>query len=420
MTFGASATSAVARVLPWLFGAYLVSLLTSMSGMEIFSSLCLLALIWYLVVNRPERKPPVPPFLPALAVFALIVGIGIYLGKAPSAEKWHDAGRLRFVVWYAGLFYLLRYPMRDFPWLPVLAVAAALMSVYGICQHFMPLDLFRPEGKQIILYAIPETKTGPLVLGAFNHHLTFSNVFLFPAALFFSLGIGDWRRRWYYLLLGLVLFLLCLWTQSRAAWIAVPVTAFIIALGKSGRLAVGAAVLGAVALTTLYYTDAGFHQRFERTFFQEDDFYNGGPRTRLWSANWQMFKESPWLGIGWNNNERFAKPYVDKLFPAQKDNFYGHAHSEIIQVLATTGLLGLTAYLLLWAAVFLRLARATLRLSLDGPERWIALGLLGGFIGFHLQGLTQWNFGDAEVLHNVIFYWAIAAGLGQPRFVPKG
>ncbi len=409
--------AAVERALPWIFGAYLASLLVSLSGMEIFSSLCLVASVVYLIRKRPEKKMPLPPFLPALAVFTLIVGIGIYLGKAPASEKWHDAGRIRFFVWYVALYYFLRYPMRDFPWIVVLAVVSALMGVYGVCQHFIPVDLFRPAGKQIILYAIPETRTGPLVIGAFNHHLSFSNVFLFPAALFFSLGIGDWRRRWYYLALGLLLFLVVLWTQSRAAWLAVPVTAFVIALGKSGRLALGAAALAAVSLTTLYYTDDGFHQRFDRTFFQKDDFYNGGPRVRLWAANWQMFKEHPWFGIGWMNNERFSKAYVDHLYPKEKENFYGHAHSEFIQVLATSGILGLLSYLVLWAAVMLRLFRNTMNLSLDGTDRWVALGLLGGFVGFHLQGLTQWNFGDAEVLHNVIFYWAVAAGLGQPRYV---
>ena len=111
---------ALERALPWLFGAYLVSLLTSISGMEIFSSLCLVISVWFLVVRRPERPLPLPAFLPGLALFAVVVGIGVFLGKAPSADKWHDAGRLRFVVWYVALYYLVRYPMRDFPWPPVL------------------------------------------------------------------------------------------------------------------------------------------------------------------------------------------------------------------------------------------------------------------------------------------------------------
>lgn len=408
----------VERSLPWIFGAYLVSLTCSMSGMEIFSTLLLVGTVYLWFVKRPEKRPPVPPFLPAFAVFAVIVGIGIALSSASSADRWKEFGRIRFVIWYAVLFYWLRYEGRKFPWMPVLAGASALIGVYGVCQHFIPVDLFHAEGKKIILYAIPETKTGPLVLGAFNHHLTFSNVYLTFAALFFSVGIGDVRRRWPYLMLGLLHFLLCFWTQSRSAWIAVPIAAFVVAMGKSRRLAFGAVALAAVTLTTLYWTDAGFHQRFERTFFQKDDLYNGGPRYRLWAANWEMFKERPWFGVGWNQNERLAKTYVDRLYPKRTDNFYGHAHSQFVQVLSSAGALGLLAYLILWAAVFVRLVKGAGRLSLDGVDRWIALGLLGGFVGFHIQGLTQWNFGDAEVLHNVLFFWAVAAQLGQPRYNP--
>ena len=49
--------------------------------------------------------------------------------------------------------------------------------------------------------------------------------------------------------------------------------------------------------------------------------------------------------------------------------------------------------------------------------------LLAAFIGFHVQGLTQWNFGDAEVAHNVVFFWALAAAMpykkvGRPCGIP--
>jgi len=34
-----------------------------------------------------------------------------------------------------------------------------------------------------------------------------------------------------------------------------------------------------------------------------------------------------------------------------------------------------------------------------------------------IQGLTQWNFGDAEVLHNLIFFWAIVAVLSEKEIL---
>jgi O-antigen ligase len=159
---------------------------------------------------------------------------------------------------------------------------------------------------------------------------------------------------------------------------------------------------GAVALVSFffvatYFADNGFKQRFDRTVFQKDDFYNLGPRTRLWHAQWEIFKDHPWIGVGYNNNERLAKTYVDRLYPSRSDNFYGHAHNTPLQILATTGLLGSIAYLWLWGTIFW---------SLYQKRSW---GLIAAFVGFQIQGLTQWNFGDAEVVHSLMFFWALAA-----------
>ena len=160
---------------------------------------------------------------------------------------------------------------------------------------------------------------------------------------------------------------------------------------------------------------SGFRARFDRTVVRPEKHYSLSARSKLWHANWEMFKEHPVIGIGYNNNERKAQEYVDRLYPENiDDNFYGHAHSTPLQILATTGLLGFAIYLLLWFAVF----RKTVTLAFQPimcREKWLGIGLLAGFIGFHVQGITQWNFGDAEVLHNLMFIWALLATLPEPE-----
>jgi O-antigen ligase len=253
------------------------------------------------------------------------------------------------------------------------------------------VDWIRPEGKKVLLFAIPDQKIGPLVVGFFNHHLTFANVFLLYACLFFSF------RKWPYVIMGAYLFLLCVWTQSRAAWAAIPLCLGLLVIPSSKRMRWRAVALVSFFFVATYFADNGFKQRFDRTVFQKDDFYNLGPRTRLWHAQWEIFKDHPWIGVGYNNNERLAKTYVDRLYPSRSDNFYGHAHNTPLQILATTGLLGSIAYLWLWGTIFW---------SLYQKRSW---GLIAAFVGFQIQGLTQWNFGDAEVVHSLMFFWALAA-----------
>jgi putative inorganic carbon (HCO3(-)) transporter len=263
------------------------------------------------------------------------------------------------------------------------------------------------------MYAVQDEKIGPLVVGTFNHHLTFSNIYIFYACLFTSVGLFLLPRKWWVLGMGAFLYVLVFWTESRAAWVAIPITLLLIASFKSKKAVAICIGIALVLGFTFLKVDPGFRERLGRTFVKKDGLYHLGARARLWDAQLEMFKEHPILGIGFNNNERRSKEFVDKLFPDTKNNFYGHAHSEILQIMASMGILGLLAFLWLWFEVFRDCIVSLKRWPRASLEYWIALGCFAAFVGFHVQGITQWNFGDAEVLHNVLFFWAVVAILRQ-------
>jgi O-antigen ligase len=395
------------RALSFLLSAYVVSLATSISGMELFASLLVVAVL-ILYKGFPPFKSV--PFLPSILAFVLVAWISTLLSDAAWADKRYDLQRMRFFFLYIFLFFgLLQAEGMGFRWEKPLLWVVLFIAVYGTIQHFVGVDWFRPEGKKVILYAIADQKIGPLVIGTFNHHLTFSNIYLIYACLFTAWGLSELRTKWGYFVVGLWLFLLCAWTHSRTGWLTIGVVGAILAGWKS-RKAVGIALLLFVGLIAfLFMTDAGFRGRVDRTFIHPDEAYSADSRTRLWHANWEMFKSSPLLGVGYNNNERHAKEMVDKLYPETKEtNFYGHAHCAFLQVLTATGILGLIAFLCIWVGVF-RKNFLWIRHASSSWDRWTAIGLSTGLIGFHLQGLTQWNFGDAEVIHNIIFWWAVIA-----------
>ncbi len=393
-----------------------------MSGMEIFSSLLGLCLAVECYLRRSARSKWIfPPFTFAFLIFIAAALLGIIAGPAKLSQKFYDFGRMRLFLLYAIAFYELVFFSPSRRWLIPLVVSCCVVGVFGILQHFVPNDFLYFGTGRIIVYAIPEQHIGSLVVGFFNHHLTFSNVFSFYACLFTALGFsGDPKRRWY-LALGLFLLLLLFWTQSRAAWMAIPVMVLVIAFGKSVKWAGACFVFGIAVMGVLYFTDPGFHARFERTFFKQDDFYNLGPRRRLWHAQISMFKEHPILGFGYNNNERFCKEYMLRLYPDNPEPFCGHAHSTFLQILATTGIVGSVAFIWLWWVIFRYSFRVVRSYSSEQNERWIALGCLAAFIGFQIQGSTQWNFGDAKVLHNLMFFLAVISALGFKKGIkPSG
>ncbi len=366
-----------------------------MGGMELFSSL----LILLFLLGGTRRGLSRLPFWKPLIFFVVVVAVGILAGEAPLEGKLFDLGRLRFFLLYPVLFYSLKDCDPDQRWVGWLGGISLVVALYGVVQHFMPLDLVRPEGKKVYLYALQNEKIGPLVAGTFNHHLTFANVYLFYACLFGALAVSFPQ-----VLRGALLFLVTFWTQSRAAWAAIPICILGLVIPRGKKAWALLLLLFLAGGPLFYFTDSGFKERLRRTLWVKDERYDLGERQRLWRLQWELIQQHPVLGVGWNNNERFCAREMKLLYPGE-GVFCGHAHSEVLQIFSTTGLLGLSAFLWLWAQVFIA-ALQSYRAFPTGKRKSICLGLLIGFAGFHLQGVTQWNFGDAEVLHNVIFFWA--------------
>ena len=375
--------------------------------MELFSFLLLIPAI--LEFKDSKVRFSKIPLLYPLLFFIGVMWVGTLLSNSPLKEKLYDMQRARFYGIYFILFFALRgiSENRILKWMRVPLI---FLIIYGVCQHFWgPIDLFRPEGKKILMYAIPEQKIGPLVVGVFNHHLTFSNVILLYACLFFSEGFLQ-KKKWD-LVLGLGAFVLCIWTESRAAWFAIPAVMGLMLFQKGKKWFFSGMAFLAIVFSLVYVSDSGFKERFDRTFISQEVFYSlnwDNPRLRLWRAQLAMFQEYPVFGVGWNNSERRSKEYIDKLFGEADSNFYGHAHSEVLQVLSSTGVLGLIAFVWIWVVVF-KMCVQLWRRGKGNDSKVFYFGVFAALVGFHLQGLTQWNFGDAEVLHNIIFLWAVIA-----------
>jgi O-antigen ligase len=133
-------------------------------------------------------------------------------------------------------------------------------------------------------------------------------------------------------------------------------------------------------------------------------------RSQIWQANLDMIKDRPWLGWGYGNYRKFRDPYYNR-YPAADTT--AHAHNNFLQLWVDGGLISLGAFLFLCGVILRAGWQAYSLAPVEAePVRSLALGGTLAVLGFLLGGLTQYNFGDAEV---VIVFWATAAVVMRAR-----
>jgi putative inorganic carbon (HCO3(-)) transporter len=138
-------------------------------------------------------------------------------------------------------------------------------------------------------------------------------------------------------------------------------------------------------------------------------------RLAHWQAAVSMAEEHPWLGVGLGNYAT-AYPTVRLL---NWPNALGHAHNIYLNALAETGLIGLAAYVLLWAWVIALTIRVLVRAT--GLERGLALGLLGAWTHLSAHQIV-----DNLYVNNIHFLIAGLLALlvylsqGKPRDKARG
>lgn len=121
-------------------------------------------------------------------------------------------------------------------------------------------------------------------------------------------------------------------------------------------------------------------------------------RILLWNSSWKMFLDYPLVGVGAGN---FGEVYKSRyILPEAKEPGLGHAHNNFFQMLAEAGVIGVSAFIYMFGYIIVTMYR---RYILNRQETWALVALLVT-ISFLVQGLTEYNFGNAAVIH---MYWFI-------------
>ncbi|MBN1661111.1 MAG: O-antigen ligase family protein [Anaerolineae bacterium] len=353
-----------------------------------------LVAVWLLSLVGTGYPAARTPLDLSLLLLALMIPIAAWISPFPDLTLPKVTGLILGLAAFRAAVHAVRTPSD-------LRLAAALFLLLGLgfvlvgaAGAYWPakLSALQPLLARLprLVHDLPGTEYGvhPNELGG-------TVLFFLPVALAVvvgrraSPGAPGVTARAAALLLFLLLAAVLLLAQSRSAWIgALAGLAAVVCLRwrRARWLALAAALLLAMWLfvmapeLSVQVRDPGPDAR------TVVDAGSLGERGGPWARGLDLVAHFPLTGGGLGAFRQLAHLF-GPLPLAQADPDIGHAHNVFLQVAVDVGLPGLVAYVALLGTA-LWCAWGVLRRA-GGPFHWLAIGIIGSLVAFHVYGLAD-------------------------------
>ena len=327
------------------------------------------------------QQPEIPRIAQLPIALIVVVALQLALGKMAYLDQ-----ALLYILYllFAALLMLLGARLRVCLGVGKLAVILAfslligteLNALIGVLQHYKwhtPLDAVVVMQVSSGIYgnlAQANHFANYIALGLISLGLLFQQrkiksgyVILLSIPLLFALTLSGSRSSWLYLPL-----MICLaWWSARGDPTLRPL------LRYSVLLIIGFGLMHLVVQMSFMSGGDGDTNTVQRLLAS-----NGGGDTRgsirlyLWREAWLIFRESPWLGVGFGQFAWHHFQLVPLLKPSNISGLYNNAHNLIFQLAAEAGIAGLLALFASMGAWFYGLRRVR-----PSAAHWWGYSVLG-------------------------------------------
>lgn len=186
-----------------------------------------------------------------------------------------------------------------------------------------------------------------------------------------------------------------IFSQTEAAWVALPVTLWLISL-LSIYTRWWTLPVGIIAVIVILSVPQISGPVFDKVLLQD---YSGQVRLAQWEETVEFLKDEPLLGAGLSGYQTVIEPYHQ----ASHIEIYEYPHNIILNTWVELGLLGLLALVVL-AGTILKYAYQGLR-NPSAP-RWLVLGCLGALLVMFIHGLVDVPYFKNDL---AVLTWSILA-----------
>ncbi len=248
--------------------------------------------------------------------------------------------------------------------------------------------------------------------GTMGKPSTFSGV-LMLAGLIASGRFLFHKPKEYWVLGSLGIISLCLLlTLTRQAWLGFFTgTVFLLFFWSKKYLLIIPLLLAGLLL----FAPVGLKDRM----LTMTDMENSGLQVRvsLWKGGWEIFKDHPVTGCGFKCVDSIHSQYPD---PSGYVARIIGMHNNILQLLVDTGIVGLGAWLSIWATYFIEIFKRRWILHKEtsqGNVEGLLLGSSAAVLGFIVGGFFETNIYDSEVA--MLLYFLMGLSLTQVKKAPR-
>ena len=236
-------------------------------------------------------------------------------------------------------------------------------------------------------------------LQLFHHYMTSGGILMMIGLLAIAIIFSSATRRIKIVsaIVTVPIVISLIFTFTRSSWLGFAAGIGVIGLFRNRKLLIALIVL--IALVVLL-GPSSIQDRVLSIF--DPTHPNNVERVHMWQAGLRIMLDYPLTGVG---DIDLAPTYKVYMSPEAKE-VVGHLHNNFLQFGAIMGIPGLIFIILLFARIIWMNAINYGKIT---EEKWIlkatSLTSLAVSVAFVINGLFEWNFGDAET---VMIFWMFA------------
>lgn len=390
-------------MLSYLLAGTAIGPVVSQSLLDLSITLLFIYLVVYWTKNKSKnvielRKPYLFEYGFIFYFFAIILGFIIL--NITDSHAWFMLTKFTWVInFYLFCWAFSKYEITLTKLLKFFSWAYLVPNIYAIGCTIYGYDPIRDKVYE------KGRLLGLLESATYHAHANGLILTFFLVILYYQFKNLNVKYKWLSAFASIAMAMGIFLTLTRGIWLSLAVSVLVFLFIQNRKLFSATLITGLLICGSLYYTSESFRSRVHQSVTTK----NGDQeRWALFDVHVQLVKESPIVGIGYASPLTHTPPELFAKY-GYKTYIDSHAHNQILNVLATTGVIGLIPFLIfyLWfIKINIYLVRKY-RAEKNHIYNVLATACLITQVEFFLANLTDIGFEYAKIRSLILLVWAL-------------